>query len=419
MFRKKMTEQPLYYWEDKSYMMIIPNSYSDNILKKGIDKLSKSKEFELKDTTYGMDGSINLKIVYDDIEYEVGLFVGGISVPAYYLEKNFLFNDQERQKILSATKAITIYMPLKDNPKKSYHLELKLCVALCPDLIGVMDESAEKMLPAKWVVMSANSKVEPSSKDLFNVQAVTDEFGEVWLHTHGLCRCGLRELEIIESNQDVVQHHYNLIVAYAMYLIDRKVGEDFSYLSCFIGSLIDGSPIVVTSVSWTVGLNEYKKAKIGNIKDRKNAHNTKSNIIFLYTSEEEEKKHILKKVSIYNHLWSQNPLFFFSDEETDRMRKLAHERFSFVKEALKNKDNQVLLKIGLPLQEENKFEHIWFELLEIKGKKFKAKLTQEPYDIPNMHTGDEAWYTLDDVTDWIIYTKTAAINPSNVYLLEN
>ena len=158
--------------------------------------------------------------------------------------------------------------------------------------------------------------------------------------------------------------------------------------------------------------------KLGNLKDREGGHNTKTNIIFLYQSEEDEKKDILRKVSVYDQLWGENPLFFFSDEETSRMKNLALERFDYVEKAFKTKENSVLLKIGLPLKEKGKFEHIWFELLEIKGDKFLAKLTQEPYDVSTMHTGDEAWYTVEDVTDWIIYTKDFAINPDNVYLLE-
>ena len=77
-----------------------------------------------------------------------------------------------------------------------------------------------------------------------------------------------------------------------------------------------------------------------------------------------------------------------------------------------------MIKIGLPLKEIGKFEHIWFELLEFEGEKFKAKLTQEPYDIDNMHEGDEAWFTVNDVTSWTIYTKNKTIDPDLVYLLE-
>lgn len=418
MFKKKLVAQPLEYWEEKSYMMVIPKDDNEDTLKKGIERLSKSKEFKVIDTNYDVNGVVTLKLLYDRDEYEVGLYWGGISVPEYYLYRNFLFSEEEKKNILNAKKSITIFMAFNDNAKKSYHLQLKIIHTLVPDLIGVMDESAEKMLPSKWVSMAAISKVLPSSKDLFNVQAVNADDGSVWLHTHGLCRCGITELEILNSTQEHIHQHYNLIMTYAMFLLDKSEPFNPIYNGAYIGNLINGNPIVVTSVPWTIGLEEYKKIKLGNSKDRKNGHNTKTSIIFLYTSEEEETNHILNKVSIYDEFWGQNPLFFFSDEETERMKSLARERISYVKEAFKTKDNSILLKIGLPLKEKGKFEHIWFELLEIKGSKFKAKLTQEPYDIPNMHTGNEAWYTIDDITDWIIYTKEVAINPSNAYLLE-
>ena len=161
-----------------------------------------------------------------------------------------------------------------------------------------------------------------------------------------------------------------------------------------------------------------RKQKLGGINDRKNGHNSKTSIIFLYQSEEDEKNGVLSKISIYDTLWGENPLFFISEKETSRMKELAMERFSYVKEQSENKENTILIKIGLPLKEIGKFEHIWFELLEFKGEKFKAKLTQEPYDIDTMHEGDEAWFTVKDVTNWTIYTKNKTIDPDLVYLLE-
>lgn len=167
------------------------------------------------------------------------------------------------------------------------------------------------------------------------------------------------------------------------------------------------------------GILEYKHLHLGNIKDRKNGHNSKTSIFFLYKSEEDEKNNVLSRVSIYDKLWKDNPIFFFSDEETDRMRELAIERFNYIKESFKDKKNTILIKIGLPLKDKNSYEHIWFQLLEIKRNKLKAKLTQEPYDVKELHTDDIAWYTINDVTDWIIYTKKYSITPSSTYLLES
>lgn len=416
--KKKLIEQPLSYWEAESYMMVIPKNQEEDILKIATEKITTSKEFEVKDLNININGVATLNVLYENEEYKVGFYAGGISVPEYYLSKNYLFKESEIKNILAAQKALTIFMKFNDNAKKSYHLQLKLAHTLIPDLIGVMDESAEKMLPEKWVHMAASSKVLPSAKDLFNVQAISGKNNKVWLHTHGLCRCGLTELEILESDQEHYKQHYNLIMTYAMFLIDKINTED-QEKGTYIGRLINGYPIVVTSLPWPQGIQEYKKLKLGGSEDRAGGHNSKSNIIFLYTSKEDEQNKILHKVSVYDDLWGDNPIFFFSDEETDRMKELAKERFSYVASAFQNKENTIILKIGLPLKEEGKFEHIWFELLEIKGEKFKAKLTQEPYDVPNIHTGYEAWFTKADITDWIIYTKKYAVSPDNIYLLED
>ncbi len=418
-FKKKLTESPLAYWEEKSYMMVVPKDIDDDILKNGAKRLEKSKEIIVNKTNFGINGTIEMDITYEDEDYSIGFFLGEINVPDYYLHRNMFFTEEEKEELLAARKAITIFMKFRDDAKKSYHLQLKLATTLVPDLIGILDESAEKMLPKKWVSMAASSKVLPSSKDLFCVQAVQGDDQKVWLHTHGLCRCGITELEILDSDQEHYQQHYNLLNTYAMYLIDKKDKVDSIRDSVYIGRLINGYPVVVTCRSWVDGLGEYKKLNLGNAKDRENGHNSKTSILFLYQSEEDENNQVLSKVSVYDKLWGDNPLFFFSDEETIRMSDLARERFDYVKEGFKDKENEILIKVALPLKEEGNFEHIWFELLEIKGKKFKGKLTQEPYDVPDMHTGDEAWYTIDDITDWIIYTPTVAVSPGNAYLLDN
>lgn len=416
--KKKLVEQPLAYWEEQSYMMAILRN-DTFVMEEGTQRLLSSKEFTVKDMHVDSKGVVCLQVLYDKEEYEVGFYLGGVSVPAYYLYKNFLFREEEKSLLMHAKKAVTLFMKFGSNVKKSFHLQLKIALTLVPDLIGLLDESAEKMFPSKWVEMSAASKVLPSANDLFNVQAVSEKKGTVWLHTHGLCRCGIPELEILESSQEHYEQHYHLLMTYAAFLVDHKKDEfAIQKEGAYIGRLINGNPVVVTSVSWTDGIAEYQKLKLGNEKDRKNGHNSKTSIVFLYTSEEDEKNGVYRKVSIYDDLWGENPLFFFSDEETKRMKDLAKERFSYIQKEAQNKENVILLKIGLPLKEKGKFEHIWFELLEMKENKFKAKLTQEPYDVPDMHTGDEAWFTLKDVTDWVIYTKDFAVSPNNAYLLE-
>lgn len=417
--KKKLNEEPLGYWEEDSYMQIIPRDYTQDYVAGIFDRVSKMEDIEViekKSITEKNPGSIKFK--YKDEDFEIGFYPNNLSIPEFYINNPAVFDENTKQQLLDSKRALTTFMKFGKDSKKSYHIQLKVTVAMVPDYIGVLDESAEKVLPKNLVNAIVNSKIVPSSKDLYTIQVVSDGKGEVWLHTHGLCRCGLTELEILQSDQENYKNHFNLINTYAMFLIDSLVEFNPREIGSYIGVLVNNQPVVVTCRSWTEALNEYKDLKLGNINDRKNGHNSRTSVIFIYKSEEDQNEGKISKVSIYDKLWGDNPIFFISNEETARMKALAMEKFNYVKKAFENKDNQIIIKIGLPVDNKENFEHIWFELLEFDKERFKGKLTQEPYDVSNMHKDDEAWFTVENVTDWIIYTPKLAINPSNAYLLD-
>ena len=48
MFFKKLKESPLYYWEEKSYVMAITDGKDDdNLLKNALSRIDKSKEIKV------------------------------------------------------------------------------------------------------------------------------------------------------------------------------------------------------------------------------------------------------------------------------------------------------------------------------------------------------------------------------------
>ena len=125
--KQKLVEKPLYYWEEKSYMLIIPKSADDNILKDSIERINKIKDLEISENNYSIkDNAMHLKIIYKNINYEVGLYLGEISVPEYYFNNNSLFTKKEKEDLLKATKSITVFMKFSEDYKLSYHLQRKL-----------------------------------------------------------------------------------------------------------------------------------------------------------------------------------------------------------------------------------------------------------------------------------------------------
>ena len=59
-------------------------------------------------------------------------------------------------------------------------------------------------------------------------------------------------------------------------------------------------------------------------------------------------------LDIYDKFMKENPVFMISNEETDRMRAQAVERISYLFDAAADQDNHILVKIGLPVDEEHK-----------------------------------------------------------------
>ena len=415
----ELKEMPLGYWEQDSYMAIIPEDGKLVLDDRLFDRVANIEGVELKakiNLTEKEPGTIIVK--YLDEEYEIGFYPSNFELPEMYLRGPYYFSNEEVENLKNANTALTIFMKFGKDARKSYQLQLKIACSIVPNMIGLMDESAEKMVPVKLVKMLAESKVEPAPSELYTVQAIRGENNEVWLHTHGLCRCGLTELEILQSDVENYNNHYNLISTFATYTIDQQDSFDPRSESVYIGLLSNNQPVVVTCKSWVDAFKEYDNLDLGGIKDRQDGHNSKTSVIFLYKSDEDEKNKVVTKVSEFNDKWGDNPVFFISTSETNRMKALARERFDIVKDQFENKENQIIIKIGLPVNpEEGEYEHIWFELLEFNGDKFKAKLTQEPYNVPTMHTGDIGEYTINDVTDWLIYTPKFSINPGNCYVL--
>ena len=411
-------EQPLGYWEKDSYMQAVVEEFSPSILENIIEKIEKVDGVKVTATReISEEAPGGIKFIYQEEEYELYYYPSNFTFYEMYARGPYYPTKEEQEKLLKASTSITFCMGFNSNPKKSFHLQLKIIYSVVPNLISIIDESAEKLLPRNWVKITTSSNATPPADNLYTIQAISAENGEVWLHTHGLARCGIPELDILKTNRENYNVHYNLLSAYASYLLDNPKFEP-SYAPIHLGFFTNDDPIIATSVSWTIALHEYSDLSVGNIDDREHEHNSKRNVIFVYTNKENIDSHSLTRVSDINSKWSQNPLFFISKEETNIRTIIAKERFNYLKTLSKNEANEVLIKIALPITNSEDREHIYFKLISFDNEKFKAELIQSPYADVKMQKGDIGYFTIDDVSDWLVYTEQGTIYPSHVYLLE-
>ncbi|MBO4389373.1 MAG: DUF4026 domain-containing protein [Lachnospiraceae bacterium] len=412
---------PLGYWEEKSYMMAVPEVLPREILTQVKDRLGMIPGAIL--TGFNFDAEtrkMTFTMFYEDEEYQGGIDIGDAPKLPSTPQTLQMFTQDELARLQNATHGLIVYMKFGKKPYDAYHLQLKILTTLVPDLIMIFDESAERNVNGRWAKMAAASKYTPGPKDLFQVQAVQGKDGKVWLHSHGLCRFNLAELEVLNTDVEHYQAHYNVLATLAGMMLDEGTTEKEG--GFYIGMLADRIPVVATAVPWTEALAEYPGISMGGLEDRKDGHNSKTNVIFLYKSEEDQKNDVRSKLSIYDKLWEENPLFFFSNAETKRLSMVARERFDSAKKAFA-KGCPVLIKIGLPVdncEDGSEREHIWFELKSLEERGFIATLTQEPYNVSGIHTGDDRFLTVDDITDWVVMSEELRrqISPDLAYLLE-
>ncbi len=407
--------------KEKSYMLAIPKSEESIKDVAGImTRLSKSEALTLIDHKF--EETLQLVVKVDGEEYRVEVMPMDYEIPQMFRTQHF-FPDLDIEAISNGSVGLAVEMEFGEDALKSYHAQLKIICTLLADVLAVIDYSSEKILSGKWVSLAAASAVAPAPRYMYTVQAVAGEDECVWLHSHGLNRCGLPEIEVLDSTKDTYDTHYNVLEITANRMLELEdaleQGEPL-----YVARVTQNIPLMATLIDWKEAVSHYPEDMIGGAIDRKEDHNENTCGLFVYPSYEAMEKRQYAPLSVYDDLLEENPLYMISNKETARMRQLALERIPYMLEAGKNKDYTILIKIGLDVDEEHReamgpFEHIWFELMEASENTVTCKLTQEPYYVKNMHEGSIGTYPFDKITDWIIYTKERRITPDDVYLMEH
>ena len=407
-----------------SYIMAIPKDVNEIKNSKNIiDRLKRATLFDYKGAE--IKENLMIKVRYMGEDYKIEVVTDEIDISEVYTI-NHQLTEENYNAMMEAEMGLTIGLLFGESPIDSYHLQLKILYTIVPDIIGIVDFCTERILSGVWTKIAAESRVSPSSDYVYSIQAISDEEGNVWMHTHGLNRCGSIEVEILQSTKDTYKNHYYILQTIAKRAIsDGGFVDEEEY--CWIGRMNNGDSLVVTWINWLIAIRLYKNKNIlGGVKDRIQSHKHNTGVIYLYLSEADYNNKKYTHVSAVDDEISENALMMITTEETTRMSRLAKERVKYFKDAINKKETEIhgLMKIGLLVddeyqnEEKDNKEHIWFEVLEINELKIRGILTQEPYYIKDLEVKGVMELDLEDLTDWILYTPNNEITPDSVYLLE-
>lgn len=410
---------------EPSHMIVYPKDKADVADPKVfLDNLKASEEISIQDVRVDDDAGFILDLLVDEKTYNVTVYPMNMEIPPF-VRPEHVFTEDEYALLDQADTGLNVCIEFDDDYAKCFHDQLRIIDAMFPDILAVLDCPSEKILSGKWVSLAASSKIHPSPRYLFTVQAISGENDEVWLHSHGMKRCGMYELEMLCSTKEMCNIHYRVIETFAFQMLEAEEDDKIKPGDAvFVAQAENGPYIVCTAVDWKEALKFYPEAKVGTEEDRQDdVHSEDTCVLMMYRGPADEEKRRYTRIQEVDNLLNGNPMFMMSNSETERMRSLALERIPYLKEGLENKENQAIVKIGLITDkgywgsEEPQREHIWFEIKEMKEDSLVGELTQEPFYVSGIKAGDTGEYPFSDITDWLIYTKEGTISPDDAYRL--
>ncbi len=407
--------------QEDSLMIVIPRNQEDIEYPEAFEDNLKANE-HTKVLSFELDKyeRYEIKLTIDERLYTIWLSLEKVDIPGF-IRIDHQFSPKDVETIQKSRIGLGVNMIYNGDARICFYDQIRIISIMVPSVVAVMDIPSEKLISGKWLRLAAESKVMPSPRYLFTVQAINDEgTDEVWLHSHGLKRCGLYEIEILDSSKDTYNEHYHVIETMAYRMLESEEGIEPGE-PVMNARLQDGDALVTTAVEWKEALNFYPGVKFGNKNDRDEYHGEDYYVLMAYESPDDADMKIYTKIQDYGRRLADNPMFLISTPETERMSALARERISYLVFAFENLDCECIAKIGLKTdpeyQEDMPREHIWFEVKGFRDGKIIGELTQEPYYVSGIKPGDTGEYSYDDVTDWIIFTKEGRITPDDVYLI--
>lgn len=303
-------------------------------------------------------------------------------------------------------------------PLRDYHRQIRVLAAAAPEAVLAMDLPACRPHPASWLRESAASAVPPSPQSLFVIHAVFDEKNEkgpVWMHTHGLRRCGSIELEMMDVTREDAGTLATLVhTVAAMFIEQGPAPPDRPFQA--------GQGFDLLWLPWEEGLKKIGGRAAGGADDRDEAHTGPSGLLFVPSKGLLGRRY--KSPAAHVPALEENPLLYVSRMETERMAILAQDRWTSFVELQRSHGAQAdwafLVKLGYPVdgaENDADREHLWFEVHHIHGNDLEATLTNEPYAVSALHKDDRGRHPLSFMTDWAIFNPMGHFTPDTLHLL--
>ena len=289
-----------------------------------------------------------------------------------------------------------------DAPQASFQEQLRFISEVAvPGLVGVYDDNALIMRSGQEVRDLCACPVPPRAGTLYATHAKQAQ-GAVWLHTHGLLRTGVPDLDLVGLPPECLDDGEEMLHAVVDALLaGMQVGED--------GRIELGEGLTLRLASLTEAMPAFPSSVPGGLDDRTGemADHAGDRMVLLDATRDEPPVDALVRMQRSSTLYK-------SRDETERQRTLSLARWGTFGQLFamhRGLDWSFHVKMAYEQPSCGSREHLWFEVLELRPGRVPGRLICEPVDVPHLKSGEQVWHPLDRLTDWLIVTPQGSYDP--------
>lgn len=303
-------------------------------------------------------------------------------------------------------------------PTVDYQLQLNLCRAIGQGWSPcVFDANAFQFRTLPDLRPLIETRSAPRVSSLYAIHRVRSESskpGEAsyWIHTHGLERAGVPDLELFDVPEHLAPAACELIEAVADLWIEFDTPPPET-------TVIVGKELEVAWRPWQAMVAERAAHAAGGWKVRTEefGHSGYRAVLVAprpagwITRRWNSPNEALRKLAAASTTVYKTP------SQTFRIAQRARERwsdFGMLFAGRRHTDWRFAVKIRFAVNgHQAPGEHLWFDVERIVPGRVLGRLVSKPVRAANMHVGDSLWHTLDSISDWRIFTPMGAFDADN------
>lgn len=311
-------------------------------------------------------------------------------------------------------------------PIDSFRQQIQFCAPFCLSRkMPLFDFNSTHLFSYEEVYELAFGKVPPRATNLYVIHDLYPSEGPNhdghWLHTHGLNRAGLVDLELLNVPARYTSAAAELLIA----AVDLLLGGNPPLLNKTIQV---GHGLKVSLLEWEKYVSQLPVETVGGIQNRLKESGSEDPFHAGYRTAivSQKPKGFFKKkwnlpVGVLSDIAKNgDDIIWKSTAEIERLKMLANDRWEvFCRLYQQKKDDwKFSLKLGCPIDSSGtRNEYLWFEVYELEKDRVRAVLKNQSFGSRKFNTGVERWYPLNIIADWKIHTPTGNYSPEDAHIL--